>query len=92
MINVKKIMINANNFCKKYFSRDYIYDYMSNIIIKISNKQFNNNDINNRYKDYKDKRIVLEKELVDVKSMDDKIKVAIIVPYLIIKFKIDQNN
>ena len=35
----------------------------------------------NRYKDYKDKRIVLEKELVEVKSMDDKIKVAIIVPY-----------
>ena len=77
----KEIMINANNFCKKYFSKDYIYDYMSIIMTKISNKQFNNEKVNDRYKEYKDKRNVLEKELVEVKSVDSKTKVAIIVPY-----------
>ena len=48
---------------------------------KISNKQFNNNKVNNMYKEYKEKRIVLEKDLVEVKTIDDKTKVAIIVPY-----------
>ena len=56
------IVKNANKFCEKHFSKDYIFDYMQNIFKKISNKQFSHNENNKRYILYKKNRKIIEKK------------------------------
>ena len=79
----KKIASNANAFCKKHFNRDYIYDYMQNIFINISNRQISNKQINIDFYKYKKERKIMDKKYISVdwKDTDPKIKTAIIVPY-----------
>jgi len=85
----KDIMLNANNFCKTYFTKSYIYDYMQNIFIKIANKQFNSDDIYKKFGVYKKKRKIITKvkKLIEWKDVNKNIKSAIIVPFRDNKFQ-----
>lgn len=79
----KEIIKNANDLMKKIMNREFIYDYMQSLFNSISKKQLIEEDINNKFKDYKKNRKIMEKIKLDltIKDMDNKIKTAIIVPY-----------
>jgi len=79
----KDIVKNANIFCKKYFDKEYIFDYMQNIFMKIGNRQFSYKENNFQFKKYKENRKIINRDNISVewKDTDKKIKTAIIVPY-----------
>lgn len=85
----KQIMLNANKFCENTFNRENIYDYMQNIFIKISNKQFNSKNIYQKYSKYKQNRKTIPKvkHTISWKDTDKTIKSAIIVPFRDNKFQ-----
>lgn len=78
----KEISKNANSFCKKYLNENYIYDYMQNIFIKISNNQFSSDEIYKNYKVYKDKRNIMERSKISITWKDTNIKkTALVIPF-----------
>lgn len=88
-VKCKTISENANKFYKKYFNRDFIYDYLCNSINLIANnyqqlsKYENQSGLKKIYNSiYKNYEFTCKINKMDVKHMDNNINdTLIIVPY-----------
>lgn len=86
---VKKIVDNANKLMKKIMSKDFVVDYMGEILDNIGSKQFISEEVYQRYRKYKENRKTIEKENLKLTWGDIKTpaKTLIIVPYRDNKFQ-----
>ena len=83
---VKKIVENANKLMKKIMSKDFIIDYMGEVLDNIASKQFVSEEVYQEYSKYKVSRKTIPKD--KLKEISNKnAKTLIIVPFRDNKFQ-----